>query len=134
MGKFFCKECGTELDETIKFCPNCGVNVENNNSSDSMQTSNNTLTLSRKEIMRETIKFMGANGVDGLDKTELSKKLLYFYDNNISVSERINILVDTFNISYEDAKKIEHVQFRKVSLITDYTINKDPAIKEEIWV
>lgn len=61
MGKFFCKECGTELDETIKFCPNCGVNVENNNSSDSMQTSNNS---SSELVESELVNYSTVNFVD----------------------------------------------------------------------
>ena len=30
MGKIYCTECGTELDESVKFCSSCGVPVDNN--------------------------------------------------------------------------------------------------------
>lgn len=122
--KKYCEECGAGIVDTAKFCPNCGKKI-NDDSSELGQTSNNSTTLPKNEIMRETIKSMGASGVSGIDKNELTEKLLYFYDNNIPVSERINILMETFDIDYEDAKLIEHVQFTKVSLVTDYLINKD---------
>ena len=29
MGKFYCSECGTELDDSVKFCSSCGTRVDN---------------------------------------------------------------------------------------------------------
>ena len=37
MGKIYCTECGTELDDTVKFCSSCGALVDNN---DKMADSN----------------------------------------------------------------------------------------------
>ena len=125
MGKSYCSECGTELDDFAKFCPNCGKKVDDDYSYDLKQQYENSSTLPRKEVTRTVIKSMGAQGVSGIDNTELTEKLLYFYDNNISVPERIDILMETFDIDYEDAKRVEYVQFTKISLITDYFINKD---------
>lgn len=85
----------------------------------------NNYRLSDNEITRETIKSMGANGVSGIDGNLLIEKLLYFYDNKIPVPERINILMETFNIDEETSKMIEYVQMSKISLISDYLINKD---------
>ncbi len=30
MGKTYCTECGMELDDSVKFCSNCGANLESN--------------------------------------------------------------------------------------------------------
>ena len=30
MGKIYCSKCGTELEDTVKFCSNCGNNLTNN--------------------------------------------------------------------------------------------------------
>lgn len=30
MGKTYCTECGMELDDSVKFCSNCGTNLESN--------------------------------------------------------------------------------------------------------
>lgn len=32
MGKIYCTECGTELDDSVKFCSSCGTSVNNNHS------------------------------------------------------------------------------------------------------
>lgn len=95
MGKSYCSECGTELVDFAKFCPNCGTKVDDDYSQDIEQLSENSSTLSRKEVTRIVIKSMGAQGVSGIDNTKLTEKLLYFYDNNISVPERINTLMET---------------------------------------
>ena len=29
MGKIYCTECGTELDDKVKFCSSCGASVDN---------------------------------------------------------------------------------------------------------
>ena len=31
MGKIYCTECGTELEDTVKFCSNCGTKQDNEN-------------------------------------------------------------------------------------------------------
>lgn len=77
------------------------------------------------EYIRITIGEMGTDGITGLDKDQLTEKLLYFYDNNLPVTERINILMNTFDIEEETAKQIEYVSFAKTSLIADYLRNKE---------
>lgn len=77
------------------------------------------------QYIRLTIKDMGASGIDGLDKDQLTEKLLYFYDNMLPVEERITILMDTFDIDRETAKQVEYVSFAKTSLIADYLYHKE---------
>lgn len=31
MGKIYCTECGTELDDKVKFCSSCGAPIDDNN-------------------------------------------------------------------------------------------------------
>ena len=117
----YCVNCGEELDDSSKFCSNCGANTNDDF---------NSSLLSGDEIVRMVITTMGAHGVNGIDKDKLTEKLLYFYENNTPIPERIDILIGTFNISYEDAKLIESVQSKKISLITDYFIKKDEGVTE----
>ena len=77
------------------------------------------------EYIRLTIQDMGASGIDGLDKDQLTEKLLYFYDNMLPVQERIRILMETFDIDRETAKQVEYVSFAKTSLIADYLYHKE---------
>lgn len=77
------------------------------------------------EYIRLTIKDMGASGIEGLDKDQLTEKLLYFYDNMLPVEERIKILMNTFDIDRETAKQVEYVSFAKTSLIADYLYHKE---------
>lgn len=77
------------------------------------------------QYIRITIEDMGASGIEGLDKDQLTEKLLYFYDNMLPVEERIRILMNTFDIDRETAKKVEYVSFAKTSLIADYLYHKE---------
>lgn len=43
VGKIYCTECGTELDESVKFCSECGSKIGNTNS-------NNDKTISDKNV------------------------------------------------------------------------------------
>ena len=64
---------------------------------------NSTYRSSRDVYIRMAIREMGASGINGLDKDKLTKKLLYFYDNNLPVEERITILMNTFKINRKTA-------------------------------
>ena len=85
---------------------------------------NSTYRSSRDVYIRMAIREMGASGINGLDKDKLTKKLLYFYDNNLPVEERITILMNTFKINRKTAKKVEYVSFAKTALLGDYLKNK----------
>lgn len=130
MGKSYCTECGTELVDFAKFCPNCGKRVDDDIPSDLKQTSTPSATSFNDDVTRLVIKEMGADGINGLDKNELTEKLLYFYDNKIPTPQRIEILMNTFDIDYETADKIEWVSSAKISLFSDYFINKNQGATE----
>lgn len=124
MGKRYCTHCGVELPAEARFCGNCGNSVNDDFSSELEQTSIYSPDCPKDEVTRLVIEEMGTDGISGLDKSLLTEKLLYFYDNNISRPERIDTIMNTFDIDYETADKIDWLSSTKISLFTDYFNNK----------
>lgn len=86
---------------------------------------NNTYRYTLNDYTRLAIETIGTQGITGLDEKLLTEKLLYFYDNMLIVSDRIKILMETFSIDEETAKRVEYVSFAKTSLIGDYYLYKE---------
>lgn len=58
MGKIYCTECGTELEDTVKFCSNCGTPLDNKNITPTSEVEANNKTsnegINVKEISKKT--------------------------------------------------------------------------------
>lgn len=59
MGKIYCTECGTELEDTVKFCSSCGTPINNKNvtpKSNKVENKNETSneSINVKEISKKT--------------------------------------------------------------------------------
>ncbi len=53
MGKIFCEECGTELDESMNFCSNCGISLgddENTSSTSNEVKEDKTTSLNENSV------------------------------------------------------------------------------------
>ena len=52
MGKSYCKECDSEINEDVDICPKCGkpINNEEENSDLNKIKNNNTISVEKKEI------------------------------------------------------------------------------------
>lgn len=49
MGKIYCTECGTELEDTVKFCSGCGSQVDNGNINTNSKEAIDNNNLSNKD-------------------------------------------------------------------------------------
>lgn len=56
MGKIFCTECGTELDDSVKFCSNCGTPINKESTSDNSKAETNNDTINNDIKVNETSK------------------------------------------------------------------------------
>lgn len=121
----YCPNCGADLADDALFCANCGEKIHKGNSLVLQQSSYDIASLPKDEVTRVVVEKMCTDGVTGLNKEELRKKLLSYYDNSIPRDERIEDLMKTFDIDYESADKVDWISSTKTTLFVQYFQNKE---------